>query len=354
MTPVVSYAGLESLGRQRLSHNFFMRDFLYSEIAAAHGLCNAPEFPDVALKFGRKLCTELLEPLHDAFGRIHIRSGYRSPLVNGFGNKRKMNCSSNESNFAGHIWDFADKSGTHGAMVCIVIPSLVDHIAKGGSWTDMAWWIHDHLNYSTLYFFPQMSAFNIGWHERPIRRIDSYAKPLGCLTKPGMVNHGGLHRDQYASFPDVASGSRTAENRALYGSPKVASRIAMSNGELPASTDDIGSTNSIAYRAIHVRNAWRKAFNHKSLEAAIHGVSGAAALFAGRARIDYAAHGAPLYVVVWQTGSRSGFVVRPGVAGVGLAIAYVPIETLLEFEEMGMADTCRLDAFFPNLDPCFS
>jgi hypothetical protein len=35
------------------------------------------------------------------------------------------------------------------------------------------------LPYSTLYFFPTNWAVNIGWHERPQRRIDSYAEPKG-------------------------------------------------------------------------------------------------------------------------------------------------------------------------------
>ena len=68
----------------------------------------------------------------------------------------------------------------------------------------MAWWIHDHLPYSTLCFFPKLAAFNINWHEAPIRRIDSYTDPRGCLTKPGMANHAGLHADQYSSFPDLS------------------------------------------------------------------------------------------------------------------------------------------------------
>jgi len=38
---------------------------------------------------GRKLCELLLEPSQDAFGRIEIRSAYRSSAVNEFGNKKK-------------------------------------------------------------------------------------------------------------------------------------------------------------------------------------------------------------------------------------------------------------------------
>ena len=201
MNATMSYDKLDELGRVRLSANFFMRDFLYSEIAAWHGLRNVPDHPDIAIAVGRQLCENLLEPLQATFGRVHVRSAYRSPAVNEYGNLNRLNCASNDKNFAGHIWDYPDANGKHGATACIVVPWLVDHIERGGRWTDMAWWIHDHLPYSTQYFFPKLSAFNINWHEQPIRRIDSYAAPKGCLTQPGMANHGGRHSDQYSGFP---------------------------------------------------------------------------------------------------------------------------------------------------------
>jgi len=58
-----SVKGLENLGRVRLSKNFFMRDFLYSEIANFHSISNIPENPDLAIAAGTRLCEELLEPL---------------------------------------------------------------------------------------------------------------------------------------------------------------------------------------------------------------------------------------------------------------------------------------------------
>jgi hypothetical protein len=61
----------------------------------------------------------------------------------------------------------------------------------------VAWWIHDHLPYSILWFFPNLLAVNIRWREEPERRIDSYAPPRGCLTKPGMHKHGGVHGEWY-------------------------------------------------------------------------------------------------------------------------------------------------------------
>jgi hypothetical protein len=142
----------EDFGRVRLSRNFFMRDFLYSEIAALHGMSNLPSDPDLAISAGRCLCEQLLEPLQASFGRLAIRSAYRSPEVNAFGNAHSGNCATNESNRARHIWDQRSKDSGMGAMATIVVPWLVDRLDKGVTWQAMAWWIHDHLPYSTAVF----------------------------------------------------------------------------------------------------------------------------------------------------------------------------------------------------------
>lgn len=178
-----------------------MRDFLYSEISNLHGLPNIPDDPDLAIEAGTRLCEELLEPLNETFGRIAIRSAYRSPTVNAFGNKHGLNCASNEANYADHIWDRRDAAGRMGATACIVIPWFADRYEAGADWRRMAWWIHDHLNYSSLFFFRTRAAFNIQWREEPARRIDSYVEPKGCLTRPGMENHSGDHSAAYAGFP---------------------------------------------------------------------------------------------------------------------------------------------------------
>jgi hypothetical protein len=192
-----SIKGLEEFGRTRLSKSFFMRDFLYSDIAAIHGLSNVPDDPDMAIAAGTKLCEELLEPLQDRFGRIAIRSAFRSCEVNAFGNKHGFNCARNKANYAGHIWDKRDADGHMGATACIVVPAFWDQFHDEGDWQKLAWWIHDRLPYSSLYFFPKLWAVNVSWHEVPERRVDSYTKPRGCLTKPGMPNHEGSHKNEW-------------------------------------------------------------------------------------------------------------------------------------------------------------
>lgn len=135
----LSYAGLDRLGRESLSKSFFMRDFLYSEIANFYGVSNIPDEPDLALASGRRLCEELLEPLQERFGRISIRSGFRSCRVNGLGNEKGHNCAANERNFAGHIWDRRDAEGFMGATACIVVNRFVPYYEQTGHWEALAW-----------------------------------------------------------------------------------------------------------------------------------------------------------------------------------------------------------------------
>lgn len=142
---------LTDFGRVRLSKSFFMHGFLFSDIAAIHGFNNAPDNPDLAIAAGTKLYEELLEPLQDRFGRVAIRSAFRSMEVNGYGNemqrakKKGYTCARNEDNYAGHIWDELDANGHMGATACVVVPSFWDHFQQEGDWRKLAWWIHDHL-----------------------------------------------------------------------------------------------------------------------------------------------------------------------------------------------------------------
>ena len=192
----------EDFGRIRLSQSFFMRDFLHSEIAAIEGFQNLPDDPAAAVRAGRELCTQLLEPLQATFGRLAIRSGYRSQQVNEFGCRHRLSCASNEKNAARHIWDYCNKNGM-GALTSVVVPWLADRIDTGVTWQSMAWWIHDNLPYSELQFFPKLLAFNIGWHEVPKRTIYSFIEPRGYLTKPGFANHTCDHSSFYVGFPKL-------------------------------------------------------------------------------------------------------------------------------------------------------
>jgi hypothetical protein len=300
------------------------------------------------------LCKELLEPLQATFGRVHIRSAYRSPEVNDYGNKNGLNCATNERNFAGHIWDYPDRNGKRGATACIVLPWLVDHIDQGGKWTDMAWWIHDHLPYHSLFFFPRLAAFNISWHEAPRRTINSYVEPRGYLTRPGMPNHLADHSAEYAGFPPLraaAQGTKpTPEStRDAVSSPASGESVKAAVHEMPV----VGSMPTlpdgrIRYRAVHTKTRWRKVnAAHASIENALFGKDGAAGLFARRVRIDYEKHGDPQYVLVWQDGAERGYVVRADAqAAGGIRIVEVAAASLLAFEDAGYCETEALAKLF--------
>lgn len=201
MRPPQSVQALENLGRQRLSRSFYLRDFLHSEISNLYGVPNIPDDPALAIANGKRLCEELLEPLQASFGRIAIRSAYRSPRVNALGNEKGHSCATNEHNRARHIWDQRDAAGHCGAVACIVIPWFADRYEAGADWRQLAYWIHNHLPYSELQFFPKLCAFNIGWHEKPARVISSYIAPRGMLLRgePPRAEFAA----HYAGFPGL-------------------------------------------------------------------------------------------------------------------------------------------------------
>ncbi|WP_366656600.1 hypothetical protein [Fodinicurvata sp. EGI_FJ10296] len=186
-----------------------MRDMLYSEIANFYGIPNIPDDPSLAIAAGTRLCEELLEPIWLRFGRISIRSAFRSCAVNEVG-VGKHNCASNEANYAAHIWDRRDANGYMGATACVVVQSFLPHYERTGHWQALAWWLHDHLpNNAGLTFFPKLAAFNISWHENPTRSLYSYIPPeRGWLTKPGMENFDGSHAKEYEEWLEEAEAKK--------------------------------------------------------------------------------------------------------------------------------------------------
>lgn len=201
MRKPLSVKSLEDLGRHRLSESFFMRDFLYSEIAQIERIPNIPDDPELAIFVGEKLCQAVLEPIQAQLGRISIRSAYRSCEVNAKGNEKNYNCANNESNYAAHIWDRRDANKFAGATACIVVNSFIPYYETTAHWQALAWWVHDNISaYANMTFFPKYTAFNISWHENPNKAIYSYAEPKGYLTREDMDNFSGRHDSEYAEF----------------------------------------------------------------------------------------------------------------------------------------------------------
>lgn len=202
---------LTALGRVRLSRNFFMREMLYSEVSNFHRVPNIPETPALAIEAGRNLCEHVLEPLCEAFGRIAIRSAYRSPTLNDYCHQRYLAgdkaawCTCNEANAAHHIWDRRDKTGFLGATATIVIPLYLDHYEKTGDWQSLAWWMHDHVpGFAEVQFFRHLCAFNIRWYEGPNVRSIGYLDPPHReeLTRTG---HSKCDREARETYREVAA-----------------------------------------------------------------------------------------------------------------------------------------------------
>ncbi|MDH0097751.1 peptidase M15 [Pseudomonas sp. GD04158] len=211
MKKPASVQALEELGRVKLSKHFFMRDFLYSEISQIEGIPNIPDYPDRAIEAGRGLCEYLLEPLQDRFGRIAIRSAYRSPAVNAKGAEDGNNCAKNESNYAEHIWDYPDAEGHLGAAACIVVPALLSWYDEHKDWTPLAWWIHDNLPYASQYWFPKLAAFNLRWsgNSNALPCISTYVNNPHTGDKKALVKDGvatlGLAERKAITQPWLAS-----------------------------------------------------------------------------------------------------------------------------------------------------
>ncbi len=198
-----SMRGLENLGRVRLSKYFYMRDFLYSEIGNVHRIQNIPDNPDLAIRAGQGLCQNLLDPLQETFGAVAVRSGYRAPALNQFGNENGLNCASNVADRAGHIWDQRDDAGHMGACASIVIPWFADRYGTGRNWHDLAWWLHDHIPYSEIRFFPKLCAFNLTWNEQPKREIRGWIGGNSILLRAGETppDPREARQKRYADFP---------------------------------------------------------------------------------------------------------------------------------------------------------
>ena len=212
---MTSVRRLEQLGRVRLSDSFFMRDFLYSEIAQAEGLENFPFDVDLAVSAGKGLCENVLEPIQSALGRISVRSAYRSPEVNKVGNLKGYNCASNQKSTARHIWDMKDKNANYGATACIVVSSFVGYYESTGDWPALAWWVHDHVPaYRDMMFYPRLAAFNINWYSAPVdektiasQMPDPLSGRKGVLARidneSGSDKHDSAYRQWLTQLGDV-------------------------------------------------------------------------------------------------------------------------------------------------------
>lgn len=75
---------IDEAKHMRLTFNFNLWEFLYSEDAIKHGLMqNQLEIPELYILHLKRLCVNVLQPLRDEFNvTVKINSGYRCPELN--------------------------------------------------------------------------------------------------------------------------------------------------------------------------------------------------------------------------------------------------------------------------------
>lgn len=150
----------------------------------------------------------ILEALPSLFGEASAPARRKAALEWAFSTWRADSVRVEASLGKIDLWVEAVSGWQIGATACVVLPEFVDAFPNPGEWTRLAWWIHDHLPYSSLYFFPKNWAANVSWHEKPEKRIDSWTgwqvgdawKKQGTLTRPGMENHCGSHKAEWKAL----------------------------------------------------------------------------------------------------------------------------------------------------------
>ena len=162
----------------------------------------SPTFPTIPTWRSRPApgsAKKCLEPLWARFGRISIRSAYRSPAVNDFGNKHNLNCGQQRKQLCRPHLGPARRRGPHGRDApAIVVHAFLPYYQRTGHWEAIAWWVHDHLPYDEHGILPQTRRLQraAGATARRCSRIYSYIPPRrGLLTKPGMPNWAGTPRE---------------------------------------------------------------------------------------------------------------------------------------------------------------
>ena len=70
------------MSRIKLSPNFYLDEFTRSQVAVRHDITISVEPDSLVLENLRRLCVNVLQPLREALGPVHVTSGYRPLAVN--------------------------------------------------------------------------------------------------------------------------------------------------------------------------------------------------------------------------------------------------------------------------------
>lgn len=84
----------------KLSDNFTLSEFIFSEMADLHGIDNSPQSPVLIEAMGT-LAKCILQPIRDRYGVITLMSGYRCKKLN-----KRVSKSSTSQHMKGEAADF--------------------------------------------------------------------------------------------------------------------------------------------------------------------------------------------------------------------------------------------------------
>ena len=323
MPPITTYTQLEDFGRIRLSRNFSCATFCTARLPSgmACAMCPSTLIWRCAT---RMLCRQLAEPLQTT-GASTSALGYRGRGQRPGATATTSTAPATRRIRAPHL-DQPDANGLarrHGLHRRAL---AVDYMQKAAPGQPRLVDSRPPALRQPVLLWPNWAPSSIGWHEAPGAPYrPATPRLLGCLTRPGMANHGGTHASEYPEFPRSwcvpppetgvsavnaapapACGScnlhcRPPPSRAVAAPWPPHQRRARPFTPTCLCTQPTHHDHHLPciQRWPHSlprhprKTLWRKAGGHASLDSAIHGANGAAALFRGKVRIDYATHGQP-------------------------------------------------------------
>lgn len=144
----------------KLSKNFSLHELTKSETALRHDIDNTPTKTEI--ENIRVLCENILQPVRDRFGPVHVSSGYRHPLVNA-----KTGGSTKSHHCRGMAADFE-------------VPGMANY--------DLAAWVAEHLEFTQCILeFYTPGIPDSGWVHVAYDPADLKKETLTATRKGGRV-----------------------------------------------------------------------------------------------------------------------------------------------------------------------
>lgn len=169
------YKKYEELSLIRLSRNFILRDFLFSTEAAVCGHSNYPtDNIGQVVESGKLLCSKVLEPILEHFGRFAITFGYqgRETMEHSWSDQERAEKKHSSSP---HHWD----RGTFGADIYARVDILPFCVEDGRvTKREFGRWVMQNLDIDLLMQWQKANIYCITISPQP-RRVWVEWTPMG-------------------------------------------------------------------------------------------------------------------------------------------------------------------------------